>query len=332
MIDYREDAKWTVYVHIVPKELNGYDWDKYYVGITGQTLSRRWRNGKGYKDSYFAKAIKKYGWDNIQHEIIATNLTHDEACDMEKILIKKLESKNKYHGYNCTNGGEGMEGFHHSEETKRKISAKVSGENSPMYGRKQSAESIAKRLMHINFKGENNPMYGKHHSDETKEKIRQTKINNKLDIYYNSDEVYQFDKQGIFIQKFKSHRDASKSLGVNEGNISSAVHNERQYAYGFIWRSANDVEFKKGTYIPLNLRVSKRKIPSRIFQFSKTGEFIQQYETYKSIVQLTNYKKSTILSACNGNTPHGYGYIWRYEKDVIEKDDSFFIVDFQYIL
>ena len=34
MIDYREDNQWTVYVHIVPKELSGYKNDKYYVGIT----------------------------------------------------------------------------------------------------------------------------------------------------------------------------------------------------------------------------------------------------------------------------------------------------------
>lgn len=40
MIDYREDAKWTVYIHIVPKELSGYDWDKYYVGITKQKVEK----------------------------------------------------------------------------------------------------------------------------------------------------------------------------------------------------------------------------------------------------------------------------------------------------
>ena len=31
MIDNRENNHWTVYVHIIPKELSGYDWDKYYV-------------------------------------------------------------------------------------------------------------------------------------------------------------------------------------------------------------------------------------------------------------------------------------------------------------
>ena len=47
MTDYIEDKKWTVYVHIVPKELSGYEWDKYYVGITSNEVNKRWKNGQG---------------------------------------------------------------------------------------------------------------------------------------------------------------------------------------------------------------------------------------------------------------------------------------------
>ena len=28
-----EDRIWSVYLQTVPKEISGYDWDKYYVGI-----------------------------------------------------------------------------------------------------------------------------------------------------------------------------------------------------------------------------------------------------------------------------------------------------------
>ena len=92
-IDYREDNIWTVYIHIVPKELSGYEWDKYYVGITSQSPKRRWGNGSGYvTNTYFDRTIKKYGWANIQHEIIAQHLTIDEACSLEKLLIKTLKS------------------------------------------------------------------------------------------------------------------------------------------------------------------------------------------------------------------------------------------------
>lgn len=106
MVDYREDAKWTVYIHIVPKELSGYDHDKYYVGITSQTVEKRWRNGNGYKTQIFKRVIEKYGWNNISHEIIAEHLTKDEACKLEQDLIRKLKSNTKKYGYNIHAGGD----------------------------------------------------------------------------------------------------------------------------------------------------------------------------------------------------------------------------------
>lgn len=105
MIDYREDNRWTVYVHIVPKEISGYEWDKYYVGITGQSVSRRWNNGVGYKGQVFYRAVLKYGWNNILHQIVAENLTKNEAENFEKTLIKLLKSNDNTYGYNMDSGG-----------------------------------------------------------------------------------------------------------------------------------------------------------------------------------------------------------------------------------
>ena len=107
MIDNREDTRWSLYVHIVPKEISGYDHDKYYVGITCKKRPQnRWgRNGNCYKGQYFMEAIKKYGWNNMQHEIITTNLTKNEAEKFEIRLIKELNSTNSEFGYNISKGG-----------------------------------------------------------------------------------------------------------------------------------------------------------------------------------------------------------------------------------
>ena len=54
---------YVVYKHTTPS-------GKVYIGITGLKPERRWRNGNGYKDNeHFYRAILKYGWDNIKHEI-----------------------------------------------------------------------------------------------------------------------------------------------------------------------------------------------------------------------------------------------------------------------
>lgn len=37
-----------------------------YIGLTEQSVERRWRNGRGYKDNpYFFSAIVEYGWKHF---------------------------------------------------------------------------------------------------------------------------------------------------------------------------------------------------------------------------------------------------------------------------
>lgn len=281
MIDYREDNKWTVYVHIVPKAVSGYDWDKYYVGITSTHVNRRWgKNGNNYKLQLFGRAISKYKWENIKHEIIASNLTESEAKDFEKMLIKHLRSNECNYGYNLTEGGDGILGYKHSDEVKQKQSIRSAGENNPWYGKR-------------------------------------------LDFYYQSEETYQFDMNLNFVNKYPSRAEAGRCVGCTKANIMQVINNKRNCAGGFIWRSKYDVVEIDGTYIPINLREEKSKF-NRIFQFNATN--LKLVNIYNSVSE-TGYKKSTIYAACNGNNKTAFGYIWRYEKDVIEKDGIFFVVE-----
>ena len=106
---------YKVYIHKFPN-------NKVYIGITKANVNRRWKNGTGYKtQSLMWKAIQKYGWGNIEHQILYDNLTSEEAKEKEKELIKQYKSNDSNYGYNITNGGDGVHGFHHNEETKRKL-------------------------------------------------------------------------------------------------------------------------------------------------------------------------------------------------------------------
>ena len=72
--------------------------------------AKRWKNGKGYElCTAFNRAILKYGWENIKHEILATGLRKDEACKEEQRLIMLYDSSNPEKGYNLTSGGEHYE-------------------------------------------------------------------------------------------------------------------------------------------------------------------------------------------------------------------------------
>lgn len=109
-----EEKKWIVYRHLFP---NG----KSYIGITCKKPKDRWRDGEGYRSQKVHRAIKKYGWDNIKHEILEEGLSLEDANEREKYYINFFRTfiywKNSK-GYNCTLGGDGTCGTPLSDEQK----------------------------------------------------------------------------------------------------------------------------------------------------------------------------------------------------------------------
>ncbi|MBQ0089043.1 MAG: GIY-YIG nuclease family protein [Prevotellaceae bacterium] len=123
------NKKYIVYEHLFP---NG----KRYIGITSKSPEKRWENGSGYtkdKQPAMHNAIQKYGWDNIEHHILFTDLTFDEASLKEKELIAKFKTNCKRYGddygYNMTDGGDGTCGHVVSTESRKLMSEKAMGRN-----------------------------------------------------------------------------------------------------------------------------------------------------------------------------------------------------------
>lgn len=125
-----------------------------YVGITCQVPKDRWASGYGYRNCpFFYRAIKKYGWHSFDHEIFASHLTKEEAENMEKILIAKLQTQNPEFGYNLAEGGSAtFKGIPRTEEVKRKISETLTGRHLSEEHKKKVSEFMKGR-----FKGRPRP-------------------------------------------------------------------------------------------------------------------------------------------------------------------------------
>lgn len=196
---------YTIYMH--RNKSNG----KVYIGQTCQKPNQRWQNGKGYeKCVLFYNAIQKYGFDGFDHEILFEVETKEEADEKEIEMIAYYDSTNRDKGYNLTEGGQGISGYHLSEERKQHISEvqtgrlltdewklhiseSIKGENAPWYGktfseehRKNLSESqkgkpsamgmLGKRQSEESKRKISESNIGKHHSEESKEKMRQSAL------------------------------------------------------------------------------------------------------------------------------------------------------------
>lgn len=96
-----EEAHYTVYKLTDPE-------GKIYIGCTGNPVEKRWGKGSQYNSrSQIFKAIRKFGWENFEKEILCEHLTKEGGSKLEKWFIAYYDSANPEKGYNRALGGLG---------------------------------------------------------------------------------------------------------------------------------------------------------------------------------------------------------------------------------
>lgn len=194
------DRKYCVYRHIrLDKN------EIFYIGIGDKKRPTRTSG----RNNLWNKIVAKTEW---KCEIILDKLTRKEAEKKEREFILLYGRINLKTGTlaNLTDGGEGMQNYIMSEETKKVLSEKAKG-------RKHSEETKLK--MSKSQKGENNFWYGKKLSEETKLKISES---NKGKIAYNKGISKWLEKEPEIIELIKSGFSESKIkdiIGCSNGVI-----------------------------------------------------------------------------------------------------------------
>lgn len=249
---------YLVYKHTAP---NG----KVYIGVTGQTVEKRWKKGRGYcENPYFFKAIQKYGWDNFKHEILFHSLTKEEAEEIEINLIREYDSANHEKGYNIALGGRTAL---HTEESKQKTSVSVTGfwadpanrarMSKAMAGVKRTAES-RKRIGEAQKKRfervDERKRISERQKGSTRSEIAKARTSETLKAFYAKPEnkaAYMKAHEGVNRKThakrvicietgeiFEAVVDAEKKTNTDHRNIIAVCKGKRKRAGGYTWAYA----------------------------------------------------------------------------------------------
>lgn len=190
-------SKDTYCVYCHTNKVNG----KKYIGITRLKLEQRCGWGHGYNSQHFGRAIKKYGWQNFEHEILESNLDYEEAKEKERFYITKYKTLESAHGYNVAFGaGGGFKGHHHNEDSRKKISE-------------------GKKRYKI--------------TDEHKKHLSESKSGTK---HHCAKIVFQYTKDGDFVREWSYMNEAAESLNIAKSSISATCKGKRKSAGGYVWK------------------------------------------------------------------------------------------------
>lgn len=205
------DKKYVLYKHTSPS-------GKVYIGITSKKVNKRWQNGTGYKPcTAFYRAIMKYGWDNIKHEILFVNLSKEMAEHLEILLIKYFKSLGM--SYNITDDGGGHLGYSPSEGT-RKLLSDASKRRKPYKMKEESKELL--RAAHLK------------NIESYKTKEFRDKVSKAVD--YKKIKVLQLTLEGELLRSFNSANETQKCTGVDRGAILRCCKGKVKRAGNFIWK------------------------------------------------------------------------------------------------
>jgi group I intron endonuclease len=279
---------YCVYCHTSPS-------GKKYIGITGQKPDRRWRNGDGYADCIvFNRAIQKYGWDNISHEILETGLTCEEAKTKEIHYIALFHSNAREFGYNATAGGDGCNGTHRSDETKKILSEKCRGFTHTKEAIEKIRESSIENWKRDEYRarmlethsGKNHFSYGKTRSAEWCYNLSKALTGKKHTIEWRASMSERFRGEG--------NPNYGRKFGSDFCELQRKITTERM-------KNQENRQHLRDCF--------ERKI---VQQYDKCGFLVDTFDGLHEAERKTGIRASNISLCCRGKRKTASGYAWRY--------------------
>lgn len=307
-------GRFVGYIYSITNEINGHA----YIGKTNN-LVRRWKEhcyGHG-GTAILNKAFKKYGIEHFIFDIVAQipfdsiEELNDALNQLEMYYIALYDTLNN--GYNATAGGDGTSFYHHSEQTKRKISQSQIG--------KILSEEHKRKCRVANL--------GNHHTEKAKEAIRQALLHRDSSVYdrvanklrgrtRNHDmimrgaakrrkPILQYDLQGNFVKEWEG---ASCIEGFERANIEACCKGKISRSQGFIWKH------KEGNNYPLKIDVpsNRSSMKRAVLQYDMSNNVIGEYSTVNKAAEIAKMSRGKL---CKYLQKGGYvtsNYILKYKE------------------
>lgn len=286
----------TYYIYKATNKING----KSYIGQTVDYKSRVWQHMRCYEkeDCKFHDAIKEFGSDNFDWEVLETCNGKEKANDLER---KYIELFNSYrNGYNDNKGGVG------GHNARAIVCLKLDGEFVKRYDSAADAEKDGFNNANVLLCCKNKLYTCKNHlfmfEDDYKENGAKQYIKPESS---SKRKVIQCDLDGNFISRYDSVQEASEKTGANRTTISGVLSKKYKSANGFIFVYEEDFPIKD-----LSIYQKKKK-GRKVAQIDiESGEIVNMYDRIADAGRTLGVNYKVIHKAVDMPDRTAFGYKW----------------------
>lgn len=202
-------------IYVYTNMVNG----KQYVGQTQRKDDDRIGEHKRHHNTLVDKAMDRYGVDNFKYEVVDNAETTDELNQLEKMWIRRLNTKVP-NGYNQTDGGTATRGYKHTKEAKMKMSV--------------TKHKIA------TTSGYKNPFLGKHHTEATRAKMKAAWENEDRKKWLAEMTKTHHHNRKVLNETtgevFNSIKEAAEWADIPATHITRVARGKRKHAGGYAWK------------------------------------------------------------------------------------------------
>ena len=225
-------------------------------------------------------------------------------------------------GYNTCPDARSCQGIKLTPERCKQMSISLKGKTK---GRKFSPERLAAhRLIMINRKPSHwteeqrkkvgDRFRGKSRSTESIKKQLSKQIGRKSSL---GKETCQYDKDGNFVRKFRTGKEADRAFPGNGSRIRTCVKNPTWKSSGYYWRRFSNGEIPNKIIIP-ERNVSKRLVP--VLQIDFSGKILAKWKSVAEAARSFKRDLTNIVQACKHKQRTAHGFYWRYACEVGDVD------------
>lgn len=271
---------------------------KVYIGQTSQSLQERIRqhNSHAYGHQYtyhFHNAIRKYGINDFDYEIIEDNITSKDALnERERYWISYYNSY--YEGYNSTMGGDGN--VRRDDELIAKLfrDGRTTQEICEITGYHRG--TVYKSYHTMALTEENN----RRKAEQTRQRCARI--------------VEQYTLDGELIRIWSSATECGKTLG-SQSLISAICRQEENMlsAYGYLFKYADDPRDILEWVARLKNKKDNGKPKKEIEQYDCDNNLVCTYESASAAATALGKKDKSNICAAARKGVKAYGYYWRYK-------------------